>query len=187
MRKLTLLLLCTSILLQGCSSQPMSDNEAAVIQSQLAQQTFQIKCPAGCEVNYRDPRTPVSIPHNTNGWDAAISITHAVTGLVGSAIVPGVAGYVAVEGFKALKGSGAIDNSVAGNVNTGNSGRIDSSDDYTHVPTIVEQPPVQVVEQSPPVIVNPPETIVVEQPAPIIVEQPSPIIIDQPTLVSGGI
>lgn len=155
----------------------MGKNELAAIEAQAQAQTFQIDCPAGCKISYRDPSAPVSIPRNTNGWDAAISMTNAVTGVVGAAVVPAAMGYMAIEGFKALRGHGATDNSVAGNVNTGNSGRIDSADDYTHTPTVVTQPAPTVVTQPP--------VQVVPQPDPIIVPQPDPIIV-QPTLVPGG-
>jgi hypothetical protein len=156
----------------------MGKNELAAIEAQAQQQTFQIDCPAGCKISYRDPNAPVSIPRNTNGWDAAVSMTNAVAGVVGAAVVPAAMGYMAIEGFKAMRNHGAIDNSVAGDVNTGNTGRINSNDDSTHTPEIVTQPPSTIVTQPSPVIVPSPE--------PLIVEQPDPIVIDQPTLVPGG-
>jgi len=153
----------------------MGKNELAAVEAQAAAQTFEIDCPAGCKISYRDPSTPTAIPRSTNGWDAAVSITQAVTGAVGAAVVPAAMGYMAIEGFKALRGHGATDNSVAGNVNTGNSGRIDSTDDYTSDPTVVEQPQPVIVTQPPVQVVDP-----------VVVPPPDPIIVDQPTLVPGG-
>jgi hypothetical protein len=162
----------------------MGKNELAAIEAQANQQTFTIDCPAGCQISYRDPRAPVTIPRTTNGWDAAIAITQSVAGVANAAMMPAAIGYVAVEGFRRLQGSGAIDNSVAGNVNTGNSGRIDSADDYTSDPTVVNQPSPVIVTQPPVQVVPQPEPIIVPQPDPIIVQ---PTIVDQPVLVPGGV
>lgn len=155
----------------GCASNQMTEQEVALIQAQMQQQTLQIDCPSGCSVAYRDPRDKVALPRRTNGWDAAIALTGSAERLVSSAIVPGAMGYMAVEGFKALKGSGAIDNSVAGDVISDNAGRIGSNDDYTHDPTVVTQP----------------DPIVVPAPEPVIVPSPDPIVVEQPVLVPGGV
>jgi hypothetical protein len=155
----------------------MSRNEVAALQAQIEAQTLRIDCPAGCSVQYRDPRTPVQVSRPTNGWDAAIAMTGAVAGVASAAVVPAAMGYVAVEGFRRLQNSGPVDNSIGGNVTTGNSGRIDSADDYTHAPTVVEQPAPTVVTQPPVQIVTQPPAQVIEQPPPIVVEQPAPIVV----------
>jgi hypothetical protein len=76
-------------------------------------------------------------------------------------------GYVAIEGFRRLDGSGAVTttNTDASQVSnratdnsvdySGNQGRINSNDDYTHNPLIVTQPAPVIVTQPAPVILQP--------------------------------
>jgi len=177
----------------SCSSQPVeySDTELALLKSQMETPTLMIDCPSGCSFQYRDPAAEVVMPERpTNGWDAVVNATNVVGGVAQSLVVPAAMGYVAVEGFKALKGSGAvttttsntstvtettsttttteIDNSVGDNSGdmSGNQGEV-----YTDNAGMIDSQ-----------IDNTSEPTVVPQPAPVIVpvevvEQPQPIVI----------
>jgi hypothetical protein len=119
------------------------------------QPTLTLSCEAACTASYTDPRDQA---RPTNQYDAAIAITGQ---LMSIAPVFGLT-YLGTRGLKALQGSGGIitDNSVV------NRGRIGSSDDYTHAPTIVTQP----------------APAILTQPAPLIVTQPAPVIVDPVTV-----
>ena len=105
----SLLVLLCALAMSACATDPKI--VAAMIESHRAAQsipTLTVRCPASCEVSYVDPRDRAQFRAPTNGWDAAIAIAPSVAGIV-SATLPAVAvGYVAVRGFDALKGSGAV-------------------------------------------------------------------------------
>lgn len=173
--------------LAGCASNELSEQEMALITAQMESKTFEIECPAGCKVAYKDPRDKAQIPRNTNGWDAAIAVSGSVERLVGAAIVPAAMGAVAVEGFKAMKNSGAITTTTTTNTSTNTRTEVgDYSGDYSgstgdysgtqsgNAGELVSdnsgsvRSPID--NTSEPTVVNQPEPIVVDQPAPIVVQ-----------------
>lgn len=170
----TLLMTIAAMLFVGCSSTELSTQEMALVQAHMQTNTLSIDCPAGCKIDYRDPRDQVSIPKRTNGWDALIAVGQSAERLVGGAVPIAGMGYLGGEAIKALAGSGAVtsttnntttstdntrttvDHSIGdysgqasgntGQIMPGNSGRIDSDDDYTSKPTVVNQPEPVVVQ-----------------------------------------
>ena len=145
-----LLIIPVLILLAGCGTSQKTLETMLDAQTK-ARPTISMTCPAGgCTLDYTDPRDRgLKLP--TNGYDAMVSITGQVTGLVSGAVVPAAMGYMAVKGFDALKGSGAVTNNI-------------DSHDQTATPTVVNQPAPTIVTQPAPTIVNP---VVVTQPAPV--------------------
>lgn len=159
-----LIVIAMAAILAACAGQPLSQQEAALIQAQMEQQTLTVDCPAGCSVSYRDPRDTVQIPRHTNGWDATIAVGQSLERVVSGAVPVIGMGYLGVEAVKAMKGSGTVttitntditdysgsvgDYSGQGSGNAGtiysdNAGRINSPDrisDRTHPPTVIEQP-----------------------------------------------
>lgn len=166
----TLMMIIATTLLVGCGSTELSTQEMALVQAHMQTNTLSIDCPAGCKIDYRDPRDQVSIPKRTNGWDALIAVGQSAERLVGGAVPIAGMGYLGSEAIKALAGSGAVtttntstdntrttvDHSIGdysgqasgntGQIMPGNSGRIDSDDDYTSTPTVVNQPEPVVVQ-----------------------------------------
>lgn len=172
-----IIILCTALLaLAGCQSTELTTQEVALIQAQMTRNTLEINCPAGCKVNYRDPRDQVVLPHKVGAAEAFRDVGIA---LVGQAPVLGMYGLgvraldslsdLGVAGFTALTGSGEINNTThtttmtmttttstststdqsvgdysgAASGNSGQqyadtSGRINSDDDYTSTPTVVQ-------------------------------------------------
>lgn len=116
----SLLVLLCALAMSACATDPKI--VAAMIESHRAAQsipTLTVRCPASCEVSYVDPRDRAQFRAPTNGWDAAIAIAPSVAGIV-SATLPAVAvGYVAVRGFDALKGSGAVITRTTSNTTIG--------------------------------------------------------------------
>lgn len=116
----SLLVLLCALAMSACATDPKI--VAAMIESHRAAQsipTLTVRCPASCEVSYVDPRDRAQFRPPTNGWDAAIAIAPSVAGIV-SATLPAVAvGYVAVRGFDALKGSGAVITRTTSNTTIG--------------------------------------------------------------------
>jgi hypothetical protein len=105
------LVIVLSATLTACASKPVeySQTELALIKAQAETPTLMIDCPNGCSFQYRDPDAKVVMPERpTNGWDAMVNATNVVGGIAQTLAVPAAMGYVAVEGFKALKGSGAV-------------------------------------------------------------------------------
>lgn len=142
------LIVLSLVVLTGCATSP--ETMRTVIDAQTkARPTLAVTCPnGGCSVEYTDPRDRgLRLP--TNGWDVAGKMVDVSGSLIQGAIVPLAMGNMAIHGFKALQGSGAV------TTTTYDSHNVDS----THVPTIVTQPA--------------PMT----QPAPIIVPSPEPILI----------
>lgn len=170
-----IIMLAAMLALFACASSELSPQEFALAQAQMQAKTLTIDCPAGCSVAYRDPRDNVHIPRSTNGWDALIATGQSAERLVTGAVPVLGMGYLGREAIHALRGSGpvttttthtsTVDQSTGdysgrnsgntGQIMPGNSGRIDSSDDYTSTPTVVPQPPPVVVVQPEPVIVQP--------------------------------
>jgi len=193
--------LAATAMLAGCASPPMTRTQLAAYQAALEQSTLKIDCPAGCSVAYRDPRTKVEVPMPTNGWDAAISMTRDITGMVSTAVVPAAAAYVAVEGFRRLEGSGqttttttnttTTDNSVGDNSGdysgsggdqyVDNAGPIQSdlSTDNSQSGNIGDQSGVtgKVISDNSGTVDSPVDSTG----TPTIVEQPAPVIVPQPT------
>lgn len=163
------------LVLQACSTAGLSNQELALVQTQLQLNTLEIDCPSGCSVKYRDPRDQIVLPHQVGPWEAVRDVGKAA---IGQLPVVGMYGLgvraldsisdLGAAGFWALTGSGAVtnttytttsnvstDNSVgdysgaasgnSGQQYTNTSGRINSSDDYTSVPTVVTQPAPVVV------------------------------------------
>lgn len=166
------LIVVAAILLSACTTTTMTPQEVALVQAQLELNTLEISCPAGCSVNYRDPRTQVQMPQHES-WAGAFRDVGVA--LVGQTPVLGMYGLGAraldslsdlgTAGFVALQGSGAvtntttqIDRSTDQSVDySANRGRIGSADDYTHAPTVVMQPRPVIVEQPAPIMVSAPE------------------------------
>lgn len=171
MKSLTITLI--ALILASCASNELSEQEMALVQAQMEQQTLTVECPAGCTVSYRDPRDQVTIPRNTNGWDALIAVQNSIERTLNSAFPIVGMGYLGVEAVKALGETGNsstvtttnTDRSVgdysgessgnAGQQYTDTSGRINSDDDYTHEPNVVNQPEPVIVDQPEPIIVEP--------------------------------
>lgn len=182
------LIIFTLTALAGCASnEELTPQQMALITAQIEQKTFQIDCPMGCSVAYKDPRDQVQIPRNTNGYDAMIAVAGSVERLVGAAIVPAAMGMVAVEGFRALENSGAITTTTTTNTRTdtrtdvgdysgdysgstgdysgmqsGNAGEL-VSDNSGSVRSPIDNTSV-------PTVIPTPDPIVVTQPAPIVVQ-----------------
>lgn len=169
-----IIMLAAMLALFACAGNELSPQELALVQTQMQTNTLTIDCPAGCSVAYRDPRDKVKIPRRTNGWDALIATGQSAERLVTGAIPVLGMGYLGTEAIRALRGSGPVttttthtttdvstsrsyvDESVGdysgqasgntGQIMPANSGRIDSSDDYTSRPTVVTQPAPVVVQ-----------------------------------------
>lgn len=195
-----LILIGALALLVGCASAEYTEQEMALIQAQIEQQTLQIKCPQGCEVAYRDPRQQIVLPpQETNGWDALIAVGQSVERVATTAVVPAAMGYVAAEGFKALQGSGAVTtvttNTTTRNTTTnteigdysgaysgstgdysgrqsGNSGELISDNSGSVRSPVDSTHPPRVVTQPEPVIVPPAEPVIVPPADPIVVPSP---------------
>jgi len=100
-----ILFLVSLLFLTACATDTATLTAIADIQSKQ-RATLLVTCPAGgCSVEYTDPRDKVfKLP--TNGWDAFVSVSNNVTGLVSGAVVPGILGAVAVQGYKAVRDAG---------------------------------------------------------------------------------
>lgn len=123
----TAAILATAALLTACAGSPLEPYEVEMLKAQMAQQTLKINCPAGCEVEYKDPRDKVQIPQRTTGWDAAIAVGQSVERIVSGAVPVAGMGYLGGEAIKALTGSGAITtntNTSIGDYSGDNSGRV---------------------------------------------------------------
>ena len=148
--------------LTGCTTNPATIEHVGKMAVEMSKvKTFEGECTGPCKFAYTDPRDRVNVKLPTNGFDAAIAITDRVTGLISGAVVPAAMGMVAVEGFKALKGSGASSTSTVTTSSTVDSHNVTTTTDSTHTPTVVNQP----------------APVVVTQPAPVIVTQPDPIVV----------
>lgn len=107
------------LLLTGCGSTGMSEQEFALVQAQMSRNTLEIDCPSGCSVKYRDPRDTVMMPERQTWAGAARDVGIA---LVGQAPVLGMYGLgiraldslsdLGAAGFTMLQGSGAVTNTT---------------------------------------------------------------------------
>src|SRR5690554_3871227 len=139
-----LIALLTLTLLASCATPPMDPAHVELMRQQMALSTLEINCPAGCSVKYRDPDSQLALPQPET-W--AGTVRDVGMALVSHAPVLGMYG-LGIAGFKALEGSGAITHNTDQSTDySGNEGRIGSSDDYTHDPTMVTQPSPIVVTQ----------------------------------------
>ena len=147
----TILILIPALLV-GCSTST-KDLQAVLDAQTHARPTIAMTCPAGgCTLEYTDPRDRnMKLP--TNGYDAMISVSGQLTGMVGAAVVPAAMGYMAIKGFDALKGSGANTTTTTTTDNRTTDRHdvvtdrhdITDSHDQTATPTVVTQPaPVQI-------------------------------------------
>ena len=102
-------LLLAAALMTGCATDPQVT--LAMLEAHRAAQaqpTITLRCPSGCELAYVDPRDRQQFRAPTNGWDAVIAIGQTTLQVAQTAIAPVALGYVAVRGFDAIKGSGAV-------------------------------------------------------------------------------
>jgi hypothetical protein len=145
MKKLLVILLL-AVGISGCATSPETMQAAITAQTQI-RPTISMSCPAGgCSMEYTDPRDRgIKLP--TNGWDAFNNTVSTLGGVAQTAVVPVVMGNVAIQGFKQLKGSGAVSTVDSHNVDSHN---VDS----THTPTVVN-PVVVDTKTVNPVVVNP--------------------------------
>ncbi len=109
-----------ALLLSACATDPATvQTLVAAQQASNARPTLALECPAGgCKFEYTDPRDRQSLKMPTNGWDAMTSIGNNVAGLVPILVT----GQIAVSGFNALKGSGAVNTT-----NTNTTGAVTTS------------------------------------------------------------
>lgn len=163
------------LLLQACGTTELTQQELALVNAQLTRNTLEIDCPTGCRVNYRDPRDQVALPQRETWAGAVRDVGVALIGQAPVLGMYGLGvraldslSDLGAAGFAALQGSGAVtnitntditttrtDNSIgdysgassgnSGQQYTNTSGRINSSDDATSIPTVVNQPAPVVV------------------------------------------
>lgn len=144
-----------AIVMTGCATAPETTSMLLDAQVKLASKsTLSINCPSGCSVDYTDPRDrAAAIKMPTNGYDVANSLINRTAEIVSGAVIPVTFGYVATEGFKAMKGHGTTTTSTdthnadSHNVDThnmtdSNNDRHDTTTDShdadnTHIPTVV--------------------------------------------------
>lgn len=160
----TIIAICIAALLSACATDPAT---LQAYKDMQAKPTIKISCAQGCEAEYTDPRDRATkMP--TTGWDVANNIVSTTGSVLAGAVVPAAMGIVAVRGFDALKGSGAVTTTTT-TTTTDN-----HAIDQTHTPTIVTQPAPTVVQIPAPTVVQIPPAQVVN---PVIVTQPAPIIV----------
>jgi hypothetical protein len=155
-------LLIPVIFLAGCGTNPATLQ--AVLDAQTkSRPTISMTCPAGgCTLDYTDPRDRgLKLP--TNGYDAFVSVSGQVTGLVGAAVVPYAMGAMAVHGFDALKGSGAVTTTTT-TTTTDRHDVVTDSHAAVSTPTVVTQPAPIVVTQPAPVQIPAGQIVVVPAP-----------------------
>jgi hypothetical protein len=171
MKKLLVAILL-AVGISGCATSKETMQAVIAAQTQM-KPTIAMTCPAGgCTLEYTDPRDRnIKLP--TNGWDALNNTVNTLGSVAQTAVVPVVMGNVAIQGFKQLKGSGAV--------STIDSHNIDSHDiDNTHTPTVVN-PVVVDTKVVNPVVVDP---VVVD---PVIVNPVvvNPLVVNSTSLTVG--
>lgn len=156
-------ILIVMMFLAGCASTKGDVEMAMQVQASM-KPTISFKCPAGgCSMEYTDPRDRQAFRMPTNGWDFANNLVNTTGSVVQGVAMPLVFGNVAVQGFKALKGSGTVTTTT----NTDN-----HAVDSTHTPTVVTAPAPTVVTQPAPIVVQIPAGQVVN---PVVV---NPVIVE---------
>jgi hypothetical protein len=148
------------MILAGCGTNPATLQ--AVLDAQTkARPTISMTCPnGGCTLDYTDPRDRgLKLP--TNGYDAFVSVSGHVTGLVSGAVVPAAMGYMAIKGFDALKGSGAVTTTTT---TTDRHDVVTDSHAAVSTPTVVTQPAPLIVTQPTPVQIPAGQIVVVPAP-----------------------
>lgn len=160
-----------SVVLTGCQSTELTTQEMALVQAQMTSNTLEIDCPTGCKINYRDPRDAVVLPERQTWAGTARDVGIALVGQAPVLGMYGLGvraldslSDLGIAGFTALTGSGEINNTThttttttstdnstgdysgassgnSGQQYTDTSGRINSPDDYTSTPTVVQPVP----------------------------------------------
>jgi hypothetical protein len=153
--------------LTGCATQA-TIKDVAEAHAKLDRPTMTIKCAAGCEATFTDPRDRPQLTMPTNGWDVAKSVVQTGGAVITQAAPWAAVGAIAVRG---IKGAGGNDQSTT--TTTTDNSSIDSHD-ATAEPTIVTQPAPAIITQPAPTIVTQPAPVVVQQPAPLVV---NPVVV----------
>lgn len=192
--------------LSACgTSSKVTEAMIAAHASQQAQPTLALKCPAGCEMAYIDPRDRQQFKAPTNGWDAILGIGQTTVGLVQASVVPIALGAVAIKGMQQMAGTKSADISNAttvttttntGPVTTNTRGDVQANRSETTTTTGATTTSTvgansgsnsgnsgriagstMADSTSTPTVVNQPSPVVVTQPAPVVVTQPAPVVV----------
>lgn len=166
-----------ALVLAGCATNTEQMRLALDAQAKLPP-TLEMTCPnGGCKLTYTDPRDRQAVKLPTNGWDTLNTAISAGASVLQGAVVPAAFAAVAVKGFDAHKGSGAVTTNTTTTTTTNDTttttntlsgtGTLGSgaytatttttTDDHsaTATPTVVTQPTPIIVTQPAPVIVGP--------------------------------
>ncbi len=177
--------------LSGCATDPATVGMLMQAQADVAKQpTLVLDCPQGCSMRYTDPRDKqLNVKLPTNGWDAAVSVTQSVTGLVAGAVPYAAVGAVAIQGLKHAGKNTTTTNTASGDgAATGGTASFHTEQigpDSQNSPSTSTTNTTTTTDNSnqgnataTPTVVMQPAPVVVPAPDPVIVTQPAPIVID---------